>query len=139
MLAQDRRQALPVHGLGHEIGGAQWDRHAALVENGHHDHRYVTQLGVGLELLERSPAIQLRHHHVERDRLWPVLACERQRLHAVAGRYDAIALLLERLGKQAAHRWIVVHHQHGRAPVCRCRRWRRRPPRQPGQRLDPEA
>ena len=78
-------------------------------------------VGVGLELLERSPAIHLRHQHVERDRLWPVLARERQRLDAVAGRYDAIALLLERLGKQAAHRRIVVHHQHGRAPVRRRR------------------
>ena len=122
MLSQYRRQALPVHRLRHEIGGAQWDRHATLVENGHHDHGYVTQLGVGLEFLERSPAIHLRHQHVERDRLWSVLACERQRLDAVAGRYDAIALLLEGLGKQAAHRRIIVHHEHGRAPVCHHRR-----------------
>src|SRR5438128_4207020 len=110
MVSQYRRQALPVHWLRHEINGAQWDRHATLVENCHHDHGYVTQLGVGLEFLERSPAIHLRHQHVERDRLWPVLACERQRLDAVAARYDAITLLPGALGNEAAHRPFLVHH-----------------------------
>ena len=50
MVSQYRRQALPVHRLRHEIGGAQWDCHAALVENGDHDHRDIAQLGVGFEL-----------------------------------------------------------------------------------------
>src|SRR6266576_2164405 len=102
MLSQYRRQALPVYRFRHEIGGAQWDRHATLIENGHHDHGYVTQLGVGLEFLERCPAIHFRHQNVERDRLWPVLACERERLDTVACRYDAIAFLPEGLGKQVA-------------------------------------
>src|SRR2546430_9452860 len=61
MLSQYRRQALPVYRFRHEIGGAQWDRHATLIENGHHDHGYVTQLGVGLEFLERSPARSEEH------------------------------------------------------------------------------
>ena len=100
MLAQDRRQALPVDRLGHKIGRAQWNRHAALVENRHHDHGDVAKLGVGLERLQRPPAIQLRHQHVERDRLWSVPACERQRLDAVAGRNDAIAFLFEGLGRR---------------------------------------
>ena len=55
-----------------------------------------------------------------------MLACKRQALDAVAGRYDAIALLLQRLGEQAAHHRIIVHHEHSRAPVCHHRRWRRR-------------
>ena len=76
MLAQDRRQALPIYWFSYEIGGTQRDRHAALVEYRHHDHRDVAQRGVGLELLERAPAVHLRHQYVERDRLRPVLARE---------------------------------------------------------------
>ena len=88
----------------------------------------MTQLGVGLEFLERCPAIHFRHQNVERDRLWPVLACERERLDTVACRYDAIAFLPEGLGKQVAHHGIIVHHKHSRTSVCRfhhrCRRLR---------------
>src|ERR1700722_7723011 len=126
MVPQDIDKALPVYRFRHEIGSAQRDRHTTLVENGDHDHGYVAQAGVGLELLERAPAVQLRHHHIERDRLWSVLARQCQRLDAIASRYDAITFLFESLGEQAAHRRIVIHDKHGRTPVCSRRRgyWR---------------
>ena len=42
MLSQYRRQALPVYRFRHEIGGAQWDRHATLIENGTKPWMYVS-------------------------------------------------------------------------------------------------
>ena len=60
---------LAVDRLGQVVGGAEREAHAAVVDDRHHDDRDVAQLRVGLQRCQHRPAVHLRHHHVEGDRV----------------------------------------------------------------------
>ena len=60
-------QAGAVDRLGHEVGGAEREGHAAVLQDRHHDDRNVAQVRVGLQRHQDRPAVHARHQHVERD------------------------------------------------------------------------
>jgi len=54
--------------LGEIAGGAKRKRALFLVGNSHHDYGDRGEVRISLERREHSPAVELRHDHVEGDR-----------------------------------------------------------------------
>ena len=68
---------------------------AAVRFGGDQDHRDERQRGVGLQPLDGLDAVHLRHHDVEQYEVGQQLAGLFQRLDAVPGGHDLVALALE--------------------------------------------
>ena len=67
-LVEDRQQLGAVHGLDQIVGGTEGDAGGfQVVHHGEEDDRDGGQLGVGLELGEKVPAIDFRHEGAEND------------------------------------------------------------------------
>src|SRR5262245_12964336 len=60
-------ETFAVDGLDHVIGCSQIKAHDLVVHDGGHDDRYVRELRFRLQLTQYPPAVQSRHHNVERD------------------------------------------------------------------------
>src|SRR5262249_58192514 len=75
---------------------------ALLVEDAHHDDRDLGEIRVLPQRRQYRPAVEVGHHHVERDRDRPQLFRELEPLQAARGRRHRKAFGLEVLGNQLA-------------------------------------
>ncbi len=107
-----RDQPLAVDRLGHVFGGAERPAEIAVVDDGQHDHRDVRQRRIGLHPAEHGPAVDLRHHDVERDDIGRRLAHDVERFGAVAGMEHAIASLASVALQHLVHGRIVIDHEN---------------------------
>ena len=74
--AHAREQRGIVHRLGEKIVGARvqaGDAVGRLVQRGHHHHRHMGGLGIGLDAAADFEAVHARHHHVEQNDIGLVL------------------------------------------------------------------
>ena len=92
------------HVLGVGLGGAQDDRHER-------------QRGVALELLADLDAVDLRHHDVEQDQVGQQLLGGGERLLAVGGLLELVALRPEPRHQDVAVGLVVVDDQDARRIV----------------------
>ena len=73
---------------------------------------------LALERLEHRPAVATRHLEVGHDAVKARLGRQRERLVAVSGARDHVAVELERVAEEAADAGIVVDHQDVRHRRC---------------------
>ena len=76
----------------------------------HHDWRASAQV-VFAALVEEGPAVHAWHHQIQHDGVWLRRLDHRQRLVAIGGFLDAVALELESLGNDVAYRVLVIDNQ----------------------------
>ena len=113
-----REQLLQRERLHHVVVGARVESVHAVgdrVARRQHQHRgSVVALAQHPADLE---AVELRHQHVEHDRVRVLPRCRRQRLLAVAGQRNLIALQINRALERAAQLRLVVHDQDSHPPI----------------------
>ena len=105
-------QALAFDRLDQVAGGAE--RHAAplLVGDGDHDHRRVGELGVLPQRRQHRPAVEVGHHHVERDRDRPQLLGNLDPFETAARGRDRKAFRFEMIVDQVARGRVVVDDEN---------------------------
>ena len=121
----DARDQLPGRKrLGHVVVGAQrepQDLVAFLDPARHHDHGDRGELRVLLEPAAHFPSVELGHHDIEEDHVGAGVAGETERVGAVAGDHDVVALFGQLISHQLRNVLLVLEQEDPtRAP------WRRR-------------
>ena len=83
---------------------------------GEHDDRHG--LALGAQAPADLQAVHARQHHVQHDEIEDLLVEARERLAAVGGLHDFVAVALQREGEQRLDRLLVVDEQDARGAVC---------------------
>ena len=109
-------QPLAVDRLGQIAGGAKRHAAALLVQDRHHDDGDIGELAVLPQRRQHRPAVEVGHHHVERDRDRTQFLGEPQSLESAGGGNDRKALGPEMIGDQLARGGIVVDDQNAIRP-----------------------
>src|SRR5262245_8577753 len=100
--------------LGHVIVGSHLEAQdliALLRATREHDHGDVPRLRILLQAPADFPAVELGDHDVEKDQLGSHLAHLLERVGAIAGQPDVIALLGQVVANQLCHVLLVLDHQ----------------------------
>ena len=90
--------------LGHRVAGGE-----------HQDGQVVAGAA---ELTAHLEAVQPRHHHVEHDRVGPIVGDQIERFDAVLGQRDGVAVEGKRAAQRLAHRAIVVNDKYSHGHQC---------------------
>src|SRR5262245_53100375 len=116
LLAADRpkqlEQAVAIDGLHHILGRAEREAAVFLVEDGHDDDGDVGQGRIPLQGREDCPAVEVRHHDVERHGGGAELTRAGQRFDATGGRDDGESLFDQESLHQPSYGGVVIDDEH---------------------------
>ena len=101
-------QLLAVDRLGEIARRAERHAAAVLIQDRHHDDRNLGELGVLPQRGQDRPAVEIGHHHVERNCDRPQFLGELQSLQPARGGHDGKSFGLEMIRNQFARGGIVV-------------------------------
>ena len=120
-VAHQRHQRLRLVGLGQIIVGAglQPFAHIGLTGSGGlHDHRHAGPGRIGLHLAQQAHAIKARHHAVEHDQVVTLRRHPLQRLEAIGGCINFVALLGQRFFDDKQVNFFIIYSQQAtHAPI----------------------
>lgn len=84
---------------------------------GDHDHRCFSRSRIGSEQSENRCAIQLRHLHVEQNKIWPLRQAELYRLRAVMGDQNGPSRVFKPQSVHVRDGVIIIGNQYPRSGV----------------------
>ena len=65
------------------------------VDGSHHQDRNVSGAEIVLQLFEHLGAAHVRHHHVQKNYVWPICGNRLQGLAAIGGKLHRVALIFQ--------------------------------------------
>ncbi len=105
-------QPLAVDRLGEIAGRTERDTAAVLIHDRHHDDRNLGKLSVLPQRGQHRPAVEVGHHHVERNRDRPQFLGELEPLHSARRSHDGKSFGLELIRNELARGGIVVDDEN---------------------------
>ena len=84
---------------------------------GHQDDRHERHAGIRLDAAGHFDAVDLRHHHVEQNKVWQMLLGGGERLLAVAGLQQFVAVDFQPRDQNITVGFVVVDDQYARRLV----------------------
>ena len=110
--ANQLMKPLAVDRLGEIPGGAKRNAAAVLIHDRHHDDRNVGELGVLPQRSQDRPAVEVRHHDVERDHGRPQFLGKLEPLRSARRGHDGKSFRLEMIRYQLARGRIIVDDEN---------------------------